>query len=153
MSSNKEDYGLTAEQLKLKYGAAGHPYYTKQLHWVGELLGVKLSSTSGPDVRYWGDVVDQLKHESFMSNVRASMEPKAVERLRDAIAPEVKLDSTHSTSVDPDYFWRPMRTCPRGCKVQLLGEGGVAAYGSWNGSDPWWRGWAPLPKINEELLK
>ena len=47
---------------------------------------------------------------------------------------------------DPDYFWRPMATCPLGVKVQLLGQGGVAIYGSHNGKDPFWTGWAPLPK-------
>lgn len=57
------------------------------------------------------------------------------------------LDSTKSASVDPDYFWRPMNTCPLGVKVQLLNDGGVAVHGKWAGKDDQWRGWTPLPKI------
>lgn len=53
-------------------------------------------------------------------------------------------------AVDPDYFWRPMKSCPRSAKVQLLNKGGVAVYGSFTGAldakDPEWLGWCPLPK-------
>lgn len=53
-------------------------------------------------------------------------------------------------AVDPDYFWRPMKTCPRSKKVQLLNKGSVAVYGTFNGTldakDPEWLGWCPLPK-------
>jgi hypothetical protein len=52
----------------------------------------------------------------------------------------------NEVAVDHDYFWLPMESCPRGVKVQLLGQGGVATYGEFNGKDPFWRGWAPLPK-------
>ena len=57
-----------------------------------------------------------------------------------------QLNSDQTVSVDPDYFWRAMETCPRGVKVQLLGAGGVALYSQYNGTDKFWRGWAPLPK-------
>ena len=40
-----------------------------------------------------------------------------------------------SVAVDPDYYWQPMATCPLGCKVQLLGAGGVATYGQCARSD------------------
>ncbi len=57
--------------------------------------------------------------------------------------------------VDPDYFWRPMSSCPRGAKVQLLNKGSVAIYGTFNGTlnakDPEWLGWCPLPKIPKAL--
>lgn len=55
------------------------------------------------------------------------------------------IDSTRTATVDPDYYWRPMRTCPIGSKVQLLNKGGVAAYGKWGGKEDYWLGWAPLP--------
>jgi hypothetical protein len=58
----------------------------------------------------------------------------------------VKIDDTGAAAVDQDYFWQPMSTCPRGVKVQLLGAGGVATYGQWNGKDSFWQGWAPVPK-------
>lgn len=51
-----------------------------------------------------------------------------------------------AAEVDPGYFWQPMSTCPRGTKVQLLNPGHVACYGQYNG-EPFWKGWAPLPKI------
>jgi len=47
--------------------------------------------------------------------------------------------------VDPDYYWRPMETCPRAMKVQLLNPGGVAIHGQYHG-EPFWGGWTPLPK-------
>lgn len=56
------------------------------------------------------------------------------------------LDKSGTVAVDHDYFWRPMDTCPRGVKVQLLGAGGVAMYGTYNGKDKFYTHWAPLPK-------
>lgn len=61
----------------------------------------------------------------------------------------VKITSDRAAAVDQSYFWQPMDTCPRSAKVQLLGRGGVAVYGQFNGSDPFWVGWAPLPKRPE----
>ena len=55
------------------------------------------------------------------------------------------LDSTHTAAVDRSYPWRTMRHCPRGVKVLLLGAGGVAVIGTWDGKSPFWQGWAPLP--------
>jgi len=48
-----------------------------------------------------------------------------------------------------------MHNCPRSVKVQLLGAGGVAIYGTHDGKDPFWQGWAPLPRrpnITKEKL-
>lgn len=50
-------------------------------------------------------------------------------------------------AIDLNYFWQPMDTCPTSVKVQLLGKGGVAVYGKWNGRDTFWTHWAPMPKI------
>jgi hypothetical protein len=58
-----------------------------------------------------------------------------------------QLNADQTVAVDPDYFWRPMRTCPRAVKVQLLNAGGVATYGTHDGKDSFWLGWAPLPKV------
>lgn len=60
-----------------------------------------------------------------------------------------KLDSTGTVAVDHNYFWLPIDTCPRGVKVQLLGAGGVAMYGTYNGKDKFYTHWAPLPKIRK----
>lgn len=55
--------------------------------------------------------------------------------------------SSSGVAVDQDYYWRPIETCPRGVKVQLLGKGGVAHYGYYTGPrDTFWTDWAPLPK-------
>jgi hypothetical protein len=60
---------------------------------------------------------------------------------------EQTLNTDRTVAVDRDYFWRPMQECPMGVKVQLLGAGGVAVYGNWNGNEKFWQGWAPLPKV------
>lgn len=57
-----------------------------------------------------------------------------------------KVSNEKAVAVATDYYWLPMDTCPQGVKVQLLGQGGVATYGEWNGKATFWQGWAPLPK-------
>lgn len=57
----------------------------------------------------------------------------------------MKLDSTRTAAVDHRHPWRTMRHCPRGVRVLLLGAGGVAVIGTWDGRDTFWQGWAPLP--------
>lgn len=65
-------------------------------------------------------------------------------------APSHKLNATGSVAVATDVFWnRDMTTCPRGVKVQLLGVGGVATYGTYNG-DKFWTDWAPVPRRRPE---
>ena len=62
------------------------------------------------------------------------------------IPPGHKLNADQTVTVATDVFWNEdMATAPRGTKCQLLGVGGVATYGAYNG-DPFWIGWAPLPK-------
>jgi hypothetical protein len=39
------------------------------------------------------------------------------------------IDSTGVAAVDQNYFWQPIETCPRGVKVQLNSQAGVATYG------------------------
>ena len=57
-----------------------------------------------------------------------------------------KLNADQTVTVATDVFWNEdMATAPRGTKCQLLGAGGVATYGVYNG-DPFWQAWAPLPK-------
>lgn len=55
------------------------------------------------------------------------------------------MDSSEEVAVADDLFYNPMDTCPRGAKVLLLGQYGVATLGIYNG-DPQWKGWFPLPK-------
>lgn len=64
--------------------------------------------------------------------------------------PSFKADSTGTVAVDHNYFWQRIDTCPRGVKVQLLGTGGVAMYGTYNGKDKFYTHWAPLPKLKKE---
>lgn len=57
-----------------------------------------------------------------------------------------KLNADQTVAVATDVFWNEdMTTCPHGTKCQLLGNGGVAVYGTYHG-DPFWVGWCPLPK-------
>lgn len=58
-----------------------------------------------------------------------------------------KLNADQSVAVATDVFFdEDMTRCPVGVKVQLLGAGGVASYGVYNSRDPFWIGWAPVPK-------
>lgn len=49
-------------------------------------------------------------------------------------------------------YWRPMRTCVPGRSVQLPNPGARPVYGAWDGKDPQWLAWAPLPEIPPEGL-
>ena len=61
-----------------------------------------------------------------------------------------QLNRDRTVAVATDVFWNEdMNTCPRGTKCQLLGVGGVATYGVYNG-DPFWVAWCPLPKRREK---
>jgi hypothetical protein len=55
------------------------------------------------------------------------------------------LNKDKTVAVSTDTYWQPIETCPRAVKVQLLGKGGVATYGLYNG-DKFWENWCPLPK-------
>lgn len=58
----------------------------------------------------------------------------------------VDFNSTREVVIDRAYKWDPdMSKCPRGTKVQLLGAGGVPSYALYDGKDPFWVKWAPLP--------
>jgi len=60
-----------------------------------------------------------------------------------------QLNTEKSVAVSNFEFWNvDMNACPRGVKVQLLGAGGVAAYGTYHG-DTFWIGWAPLPRLRK----
>ena len=60
-------------------------------------------------------------------------------------APSLNADKT--VAVSNDVFWNEdMRACPRGCKVQLLGGGGVAMYGVYDGKNPFFIKWQAVPR-------
>jgi hypothetical protein len=63
------------------------------------------------------------------------------------------LNSSGTVAVDRTYYWLPINTCPSGVKVQLLGRGGVAVYGQYNGKEPFWTHWAPLPTLHPDEKK
>jgi hypothetical protein len=62
----------------------------------------------------------------------------------------VEINSARTVAVDREYYWQPISTCPNGVKVQLLGAGGVAYYGTHHGKDKWPTHWAPLPSKPKE---
>ena len=69
---------------------------------------------------------------------------------QDAANSQYKLDSTGKAAVATDYYWNEdMTTCPISAKVQLLGKGGVAVYGTYTGRSDFWVAWAPLPKLRK----
>ena len=56
------------------------------------------------------------------------------------------LNTAKTVAVSTDAYWIPIdENTPRGVKLQLLGDGGVAIYSAYFG-DPFWTHWCPLPK-------
>lgn len=80
-----------------------------------------------------------------MSGIALEIDPEAT-------MDDWHLNSKHKVAVSDIEYWRPMITCPKGAGVQLLGPGRVATYGSWDGKDMQWLGWAPRPKVPEGLI-
>ena len=60
--------------------------------------------------------------------------------------PSYALNGAKTVAVATDVFWNPIDTAPRGVKIQLLGKGNVATYGTYYG-DKFWEFWCPLPKM------
>lgn len=72
--------------------------------------------------------------------------PDVNEKLEDW---HLNADSTVAVS-ERDHF-RPMSSCPRGVKVQLLNLGRFHTSGVWNGEEGMWLGWCPLPFVPDNL--
>ena len=56
------------------------------------------------------------------------------------------INAAKTVAVSTDTYWLPIDTAPTGVKVQLLGKGKVATYGTYYG-DSFWTHWCPLPKL------
>tara|TARA_R110000868_G_scaffold5817_6_gene34075 strand:+ start:6655 stop:6861 length:207 start_codon:yes stop_codon:yes gene_type:complete len=63
----------------------------------------------------------------------------------DSYLPSYSINSAKTVAVATDTYWQPIDTAPTGVKVQLLGKGNVATYGTYYG-DQFWTHWCPLPK-------
>lgn len=61
----------------------------------------------------------------------------------------VKLDSTGTTAVDPNYHWIAMKFCPVGVKVRVIGSSGVSTTTIWDGREKW-LGWVPEPTFAKD---
>lgn len=60
------------------------------------------------------------------------------------------ISSRHHVAVAEGFYWQPINEhTPRGVKLQLLGQGGVAIYGQYDGKAKFFTHWAPLPKRRE----
>lgn len=60
------------------------------------------------------------------------------------------LNNDRTVAVSPDTYWLKIDAdTPRGVKVQLLGLGGIATYGNWDGKSRFWQAWCPVPKKPE----
>lgn len=63
--------------------------------------------------------------------------------------PAFHLNKNGDVAVADDYCYETdMSKCPKGAKVILLGAGGVATLGNYDG-DEFWVGWAALPKVKK----
>lgn len=61
-----------------------------------------------------------------------------------------KVNSEKTAAVATDVYWLPInKDTPRGVKVLLLTEGGVATIGQYSPQATWIRGWFPMPKTEK----
>jgi hypothetical protein len=68
---------------------------------------------------------------------------------REALAVS-KPNTDNTVAVSTTVYWLPIdANTPRGQKLQLLGKGGVAVYGIYNG-DAFWTHWQALPRRRED---
>jgi len=65
--------------------------------------------------------------------------------MTDTYLPSHVINAAKTVAVATDVFWQSIDTAPRGVKLQLLGKGNVATYGTYFG-DKFWTHWCPLPK-------
>lgn len=65
--------------------------------------------------------------------------------MSDQYLPSHVINAANTVAVSTDTYWKHINSAPRGVKVQLLGQGGVATYGTYYG-DKFWTHWCPLPK-------
>jgi len=66
-----------------------------------------------------------------------------------------KVSDDGSTVVDPNYYYKPIETCPKGVNVWLLTKYGIGVVGNYTGQVDI-IGWCPKPKIPsfmKELMK
>lgn len=64
---------------------------------------------------------------------------------------DYKVNSDKTAAVSTDAEFLPMSTCPRGVKVILLGAGGVATIGQYDGKEPFWKGWHPMLRKPKDM--
>lgn len=61
------------------------------------------------------------------------------------------LNKDQTVAVATDYYWEKIdANTPHGVKLQLLGVGGVAVYGHYDGKNRFWTHWAPCPRMRKE---
>lgn len=123
-----------AKHYRQQISALYAKYAAKQLPEVDELEPPSLpTSEKQPPQSPFAKVLGRL----------AALE--AWENAADPLAPTLNTDRT--VAVSKEVYWiEDMTACPRGCKVQLLGAGGVAVYSMYDGKDPFWVGWQAVPR-------
>lgn len=82
-----------------------------------------------------------------MTTEREALDSAIGELLGETAGHKINRDKT--VAVSTTQYWEDMDTCPRGVKVQLLGAGGVAVYALWDGKNPFFTHWAPVPRRRE----
>lgn len=63
---------------------------------------------------------------------------------------DYRLNTERTVAVSNEYCWQPMETCPIAVKILLIGGGGIATIGQYNGRDEFWKGWAALPQVKKD---
>lgn len=84
--------------------------------------------------------------EKASSNARmAGICEEALDAATTTPSESYRISSDSVAAVSTESTFLPMSTCPISRKVILLGAGGVATVGQYDGHEPFWQGWHPLP--------
>jgi len=64
---------------------------------------------------------------------------------------DYSLNKDQTVAVANEVFWQKVNIhTPTGVKLQLLGLGGVAVYGTYDGKSRFWTHWAPVPRMPKD---
>lgn len=144
----------SSERVAGTHGDYWHQGYVDAFYKVAEWLQVDQAQFK-PQGLTMAEVVEAhilsllaVEAEYFKLIDKNSRRKQNLNELYGKLSPNVKI-SSQGVAVDQDYFWNyDMDKCPQG-KVQLLGNGGIPAYGYKAQGGAFWQAWAPLPKTRK----
>lgn len=105
-------------------------------------------STQHPDPRLSACIAALRACQATFASMAAMCEEAISDALDGAVtAGDVyRISSDRVAAVSSESTFLPMDSCPISRNVILLGAGGVATVGQYDGRETFWQGWHPLPR-------